>query len=170
MTPPQLEVRDLSKHYPVRKGFHGRETAAVRAVDGVSLALTPGETLGVVGESGCGKSTLVKTLLFLEPPTSGEIRYAGEPVTAADATRLRRHVQIVFQDPYTSLPPRMRVAEIIADPLRIHGIGDRAGIQHRVQSYLLHQRPDPALDAVAITDTMDAQRVGDDLRDPHPWR
>jgi oligopeptide transport system ATP-binding protein len=138
MTPPLLEVRNLSKHYPVRKGLLGRERGAVRAVDGVSLALTPGETLGLVGESGCGKSTLVKTLLFLEPPTSGEIRFAGEPVTGADAARLRRHVQIVFQDPYTSLPPRMRVAEIIADPLRIHGIGDRASAERRVRS-LMHE-------------------------------
>ena len=136
MTPSLLEVRDLSKHYPVRKGLLGRQRGAVRAVDGVSLALAPGETLGLVGESGCGKSTLVKTLLFLEPPTGGEIRFAGEPVTAADAARLRRHVQIVFQDPYTSLPPRMRVAEIIADPLRIHGIGDRASIERRVRSLM----------------------------------
>ena len=136
MTSPLLEMRDLSKHFPVRKGLLGRERGAVRAVDGVSLALAPGETLGLVGESGCGKSTLVKTLLFLEPPTGGEIRFAGEPVTAADAARLRRHVQIVFQDPYTSLPPRMRVAEIIADPLRIHGIGDRASIERRVRSLM----------------------------------
>jgi len=136
MTQPLLEVRDLSKHFPVRKGLLGRETAAVRAVDGVSLTLAPGETLGLVGESGCGKSTLVKTLLFLDPPTGGEIRFAGEPVTAADAARLRRHVQIVFQDPYTSLPPRMRVAEIISDPLRIHGIGDRHSVERRVRSLM----------------------------------
>ncbi len=136
MTPPLLEVRELTKHYPVRKGLLGRERGAVRAVDGVSLTLAPGETLGLVGESGCGKSTLVKTLLFLEPPTGGEIRFSGEPVTAADAARLRRHAQIVFQDPYTSLPPRMRVAEIIADPLRIHGIGDRASIERRVRSLM----------------------------------
>ena len=136
MTPPLLEVRDLSKHFPVRKGLLGRETGAVRAVDGVSLALAPGETLGLVGESGCGKSTLVKTLLYLEPPTGGEIRFAGDPVTPADAARLRRHAQIVFQDPYTSLPPRMRVAEIIADPLRIHGIGDRASTERRVRSLM----------------------------------
>ena len=137
MTPaPLLEVRDLSKRYPVRKGFLGREGGAVRAVDGVSLTLTQGETLGLVGESGCGKSTLVKTLLFLEQPTGGEIRFHGELVTAADADRLRRHVQIVFQDPYTSLPPRMRVADIIADPLRIHRIGDRASAERRVRQLM----------------------------------
>src|ERR671913_2567814 len=133
---PLLEVRDLSKHYPLRKGLFGRETGAVRAVDGVSLALAPGETLGLVGESGCGKSTLVKTLLYLEQPTGGEVHLNGELVTTADAGRLPRHVQIVFQDPYTSLPPRMRVAEIIADPLRIHGIGDRASIERRVRSLM----------------------------------
>ena len=133
---PLLEVRDLSKHYPVRKGFFGRESGAVRAVDGVSLTLTRGETLGLVGESGCGKSTLVKTLLFLEQPTAGAVSFNGEMVTAAAAGRLRRHVQIVFQDPYTSLPPRMRVADIIADPLRIHGIGDRASTEHRVRQLM----------------------------------
>ncbi|MBA2520427.1 MAG: ATP-binding cassette domain-containing protein, partial [Chloroflexia bacterium] len=115
MTVPLLEARDLSTHFPVRRGLFRRESKAVRAVDGVSLTLAPGETLGLVGESGCGKSTLVKTLLFLEQPTGGEIRFGGEAVTAADAGRLRRQAQIVFQDPYTSLPPRMRVAEIIAD-------------------------------------------------------
>jgi oligopeptide/dipeptide ABC transporter ATP-binding protein len=133
MTAPLLEVRDLRKHYPVRTGLFARAVNAVRAVDGVSFALIPGETLGLVGESGCGKSTLVKTLLFLEQPTGGEIRFAGEAVTAADADRLRRNVQIVFQDPYTSLPPRMRVADIIADPLRIHRIGDRASGERRVR-------------------------------------
>ena len=90
---PLLEVRDLSKHYPVRKGFFGRESGAVRAVDGVSLTLTRGETLGLVGESGCGKSTLVKTLLFLEQPTAGAVSFSGEMVTAAAAGRLRRGKQ-----------------------------------------------------------------------------
>jgi oligopeptide transport system ATP-binding protein len=143
-SPPLLEVRDLVKHFPVRRGFLGREHGAVRAVDGVSFALMPGETLGLVGESGCGKSTLAKTLLFLEPPTSGEIRFAGEPVSAADANRLRRQVQIVFQDPYTSLPPRMRVAEIIADPLRIHGLGDEATIARRVNQLMREVGLNPA--------------------------
>jgi oligopeptide/dipeptide ABC transporter ATP-binding protein len=136
MTAPLVEVRDLRKHFPIRKGLFGRESQTVRAVDGVSFALVPGETLGLVGESGCGKSTLVKTLLYLEEPTSGEICFGGEPVTAADATRLRRQVQIVFQDPYTSLPPRMRVKDIIADPLRIHRIGDRVSAELRARQLM----------------------------------
>jgi oligopeptide/dipeptide ABC transporter ATP-binding protein len=120
-----LELRDLHKHY-----------GAVRAVDGVSLDVRRGETLGVVGESGCGKSTLARTLLLLEPPTSGEILFDGMPLAARDAKRLRRRAQIVFQDPYASLPPRMRVQKILADPLAIHGTA-RAEIPDRVRQ-LLH--------------------------------
>ncbi len=129
---PILEVTNLTKHFPIRRGLLGRTVGAVRAVDGVSFALAEGETFGLVGESGCGKSTLVKTLLYLEPPTAGEIRFRGEAVTAEQAQQLRRHVQIVFQDPYTSLPPRMTVGDIVADPLRIHGIGNRESIEARV--------------------------------------
>jgi oligopeptide transport system ATP-binding protein len=119
-----LELRDLHKHY-----------GAVRAVDGVSLDVRRGETLGVVGESGCGKSTLARTLLLLEPPTSGEILFDGTPLAARDAKRLRRRAQIVFQDPYASLPPRMRVQKILADPLAIHGTA-RAEIPDRVRQLL----------------------------------
>jgi oligopeptide/dipeptide ABC transporter ATP-binding protein len=111
---PILEVRELRKHYGLRH--------PVRAVDGVSFAVERGETLGLVGESGCGKSTLARTLLLLETPTSGEILFDGAPVTTRDAKRLRRSAQIVFQDPYASLPPRMRVGKILADPLAIHGV------------------------------------------------
>ena len=136
MTTPLLEVRDLRTHFPIRRGLFGRAKQTLRAVDGVSFAIAPGETLGVVGESGCGKSTLVKTLLLLEQPTSGEILYDGEPVTAADASRLRRRAQIVFQDPYTSLPPRMRVADIIADPLQIHGLADREEAMRRAHALM----------------------------------
>ncbi|MDQ3412124.1 MAG: ATP-binding cassette domain-containing protein, partial [Chloroflexota bacterium] len=144
MTVPLLEARDLSTHFPVRRGLFRRESKAVRAVDGVSLTLAPGETLGLVGESGCGKSTLVKTLLFLEQPTGGEIRFGGEAVTAADAGRLRRQAQIVFQDPYTSLPPRMRVAEIIADPLRIHRLAGRAAAERRALALMREVGLNPA--------------------------
>jgi oligopeptide transport system ATP-binding protein len=140
---PILEVIDLTKHFPVRRGLLQRSVGAVRAVDGVSFALAEGETFGLVGESGCGKSTLVKSLLYLEPPTSGEIRFRGQPITAAQAQQLRRHVQIVFQDPYTALPPRMTVGDVVADPLRIHGIGDRAGQDARVRQLFQEVGLDP---------------------------
>ncbi len=136
MTDPILEVENLVKHYPVRGGLFARDAGAVRAVDGVSFSLQQGETFGLVGESGCGKSTLVKTLLWLEEPTAGEIRFRGQPVTAGGARALRRQVQIVFQDPYTSLPPRMTVGDVVADPLHIHKLGDRASIRLRVQQLL----------------------------------
>jgi oligopeptide transport system ATP-binding protein len=114
VTAPLLEVRDLHKHYGGRR--------PLRAVDGVSFAVLPGETLGLVGESGCGKSTLARALLFLDPPTSGEVLFDGTPLTGRDVKALRRRAQIVFQDPYASLPPRMRVERILADPLVIHGV------------------------------------------------
>lgn len=131
-----LEVRDLRKHFPIRKGLLGRTAGHVRAVDGVSFSLEQGETLGLVGESGCGKSTLVQTILYLERPTSGEILYRGKAVTVHEAKSLRRRVQVVFQDPYTSLPPRMTVGDIIADPLRIHGIRDGRRITRRVSQLM----------------------------------
>jgi oligopeptide transport system ATP-binding protein len=143
MTAPILEVTNLTQHFPIRRGLLARTVGAVRAVDGVSFALAEGETFGLVGESGCGKSTLVRTMLYLEPPTAGEIRFRGEVVTAAQAQRLRRHVQIVFQDPYTSLPPRMTVGDIVADPLRIHGIGDRAAQEARVRQLFQEVGLDP---------------------------
>lgn len=133
--PPLLEVRDLRKHF-VETGWLARRPRVVRAVDGVSFSVAQGETLGLVGESGCGKSTLARALLFLDPPTSGEVVFAGSPITASgDVKRLRRQAQIVFQDPYASLPPRMRVAKILADALLIHGVA-RAEISGRVQQLL----------------------------------
>jgi oligopeptide/dipeptide ABC transporter ATP-binding protein len=108
----------------------------VRAVDGVSFTVDQGETLGLVGESGCGKSTLVKTLLYLEVPTSGEVYYEGRRLTEREAMRLRRQAQIVFQDPYTSLPPRMQVRDIIADPLLIHRLADRRSVWEKVDQLL----------------------------------
>ncbi len=122
--PPLLDVRDLSTHYPVTKGMMRRATGeVVRALDGVSFTLEPGETLGIVGESGSGKSTLARTLLRLETPTSGTALFAGRDVYALegpDLLRYRRELQVVFQDPYASLNPRMSVFSLIAEPWTIH--------------------------------------------------
>lgn len=136
MTVPLLEVRDLRKHFTTRAGRLRRGRRTVRAVDGVSFSVAEGETLGLVGESGCGKSTLARTLLFLEEPTDGEILFRGSPVDRSRAAELRRSAQIVFQDPYSSLPPRMRVERILAEPLLIHGLADRRELDRRVRDLL----------------------------------
>ncbi|MCH6162363.1 ABC transporter ATP-binding protein [Streptomyces marispadix] len=119
-----LEVRDLVKHYPLTQGIVlKRQVGAVKAVDGVSFELRRGETLGIVGESGCGKSTVAKLVTSLEAPTSGSIRYKGEDMTRLRGRALkslRRNIQMVFQDPYTSLNPRMTVGDIVAEPFDIH--------------------------------------------------
>ncbi|MFE1575666.1 ABC transporter ATP-binding protein [Streptomyces fradiae] len=121
---PILEVRDLVKHYPLTRGvLFRKQIGAVKAVDGVSFSLRPGETLGVVGESGCGKSTVARMLVNLERPTSGAIRYRGEDITRLSGRALkavRRDIQMVFQDPYTSLNPRMTVGDIVGEPYEIH--------------------------------------------------
>jgi peptide/nickel transport system ATP-binding protein/oligopeptide transport system ATP-binding protein len=122
-TPPLIAVRDLKKHFPIRKGVFSRATGTVRAVDGVSFHINPGETLGLVGESGCGKSTLGRTLLKLVEPTSGQIILRGEDITAHDSERMlpyRRRMQMIYQDPYASLNPRMSAGEIVGEPLAIH--------------------------------------------------
>jgi oligopeptide transport system ATP-binding protein len=137
MTPPLLEVHDLHKHFDVRTGPFSRSSKRVRAVNGVSLSISEGETLGLVGESGCGKSTLARTVLFLETPTSGEIRFQGEVLAERDLTRLRRGAQIIFQDPTSSLPPRMRVSKILDDPLLIHRVVAEDEVEDRVNSLLL---------------------------------
>ncbi|QKW52179.1 dipeptide ABC transporter ATP-binding protein [Streptomyces buecherae] len=121
---PILEVRDLAKHYPLTQGIViKRQIGAVKAVDGVSFELAPGETLGIVGESGCGKSTVAKLLVHLERPTRGKILYRGEDISRLSGRALkavRRNIQMVFQDPYTSLNPRMTVGDIIGEPYDIH--------------------------------------------------
>jgi oligopeptide/dipeptide ABC transporter ATP-binding protein len=123
--PPVLSVRNLVKHFPVRsRGLLRRQVGEVHAVCGVSFDLAERETLGLVGESGCGKSTTARVLLNLQPATSGEVRYQGRELTALSRSEMRsvrRDLQIVFQDPYASLDPRMPVNEIVAEPLRIHG-------------------------------------------------
>ncbi|MFO1363121.1 MAG: dipeptide ABC transporter ATP-binding protein [Burkholderiales bacterium] len=116
-----LEVRDLRKHYPVRKGLLGRAVAKVHAVDGISFSIAERETLGLVGESGCGKSTAGKTILRLVDPTAGTIEWRGsriEGLGRAAMRPVRRELQAVFQDPYSSLNPRLRAADIVAEPLR----------------------------------------------------
>jgi oligopeptide/dipeptide ABC transporter ATP-binding protein len=134
VTTPLLEVHELRKQY-LEAGVVGRRRRVIPAVDGVSLSIASGETLGLVGESGCGKSTLARALLFLDPPTSGEILFEGVRLSETNARALRRRAQIVFQDPYASLPPRMRVEKILADPLLIHGV-PKAEISTRVLQLL----------------------------------
>ncbi|WFE51847.1 MULTISPECIES: dipeptide ABC transporter ATP-binding protein [unclassified Micromonospora] len=119
-----LEVRDLVKHYPVTQGVVFKKTVGqVKAVDGVSFGLRAGETLGVVGESGCGKSTLARVLMNLEKPTAGSVVYKGQDISKLSGTalrRLRRQIQLVMQDPYTSLNPRMTVGDLLGEPFEIH--------------------------------------------------
>jgi oligopeptide/dipeptide ABC transporter ATP-binding protein len=137
--PPLLNVKDLVKHFPITSGPLRRKVGAVHAVDGVSLELRAGETLGVVGESGCGKTTLGRTVIRLLQPTSGRIELNGRDITTLSPQQLRpmrRDVQIVFQDPFASLDPRMTVREIIAEPLRIHGLYDRVGGRKRVSELM----------------------------------
>jgi oligopeptide/dipeptide ABC transporter ATP-binding protein len=122
---PLLKVDDLKIHFPIKKGLLSKTVGHVYAVDGVSLALKPGETLGLVGESGCGKTTTGLGILQLVPITSGKIYYKGEDITLSDPARirvLRRDMQVIFQDPYSSLNPRMTVNQILADPMDIHGV------------------------------------------------
>jgi oligopeptide transport system ATP-binding protein len=122
---PLLKVENLSKHFPVERDWLGRPTRWLRAVDGVSLELHAGETLGLVGESGCGKSTLGRAILRLHEPTGGSIRFRDRDVmklSAAELRAMRRQMQIIFQDPFGSLNPRMTVRAIVAEPMRIHGL------------------------------------------------
>ena len=137
---PLLEVTDLVKHFPIKSGVViDREVARVRAVDGVSLSLREGETLGLVGESGCGKSTLCRAILQLTHPTSGSVRFLGEELVGRsrrDLRPLRRQMQMIFQDPFASLNPRKRVGQIVGDPLELHGLAKGAELKRRVQELL----------------------------------
>ncbi len=135
-----LEVRDLVKHFPVTRGLLlGKNMGSVRAVDGLSFDVQAGETLSLVGESGCGKSTTGRVILRLIEPTRGSVRFDGEDVFALDKSqlrRLRREMQIIFQDPYASLNPRMTVGEIIGEPLKIHNLAEGAKKSARVRELL----------------------------------
>jgi oligopeptide/dipeptide ABC transporter ATP-binding protein len=153
--PPVLEVRDLKKHFPLRRGFLGRAGGTVFAVDGVSFTIAPHETLGLVGESGCGKSTVGRTVLRLIEPTAGSIQLDGRDITHLAPTELREvrpQMQIIFQDPFSSLDPRMSAGDIVAEPLRVHrlasgkalteivaGLFDRVGLRRAQMEGFPHQ-------------------------------
>ena len=132
---PLLEVTGLKKHFPIHKGVFSRVSGHVYAVDGVSFSIKRGETLGLVGESVCGKSTVGRTLLRLLEPTDGTVRIGGEDITHLDAEHLlpyRRRMQMIYQDPYASLNPRMTAGEIVGEPLIIHNVGTPAERRQRV--------------------------------------
>jgi len=135
-----LEVRDLVKHFPVGGGFFKRAGGTVRAVDGVSFSLRRGETLGLVGESGCGKTTTGRCILQLERPTSGKIIFEGTDLATHSEQQLRelrRHMQVIFQDPYSSLNPRMTIGQILAEPLKVHRlVSGKAAREKRIQELL----------------------------------
>jgi len=145
-----FEADGLTKHFPLRKGLFGRGNGAVRAVDGVSFTIESGRTLGVVGESGCGKSTTAKLVLKLEEPTAGTIRFMGKKLADLDAGGLREYrksVQAVFQDPFASLNPRMRVSDIVAEPLITNETLTKGEARKRVARLLeLVGLPDRAAD------------------------
>ena len=141
--PILLEVKGLKKHFPIRKGFFRRVAGYVRAVDGVNFFIREGETLGLVGESGCGKTTTGRTILRAYEPTAGEVwfRTNGEMINVFQVPKnemkaLRREMQIIFQDPFSSLNPRMTVMDIVSEPLRIHGIARGAELKSRVRELL----------------------------------
>jgi oligopeptide transport system ATP-binding protein len=134
-----IEVKNLTKYFPAGEGLFGKGKGVVKALDDVSFTIRKGETFGLVGESGCGKTTTGRCILRLIEPTSGAVNFEGKDLLSVDAAklrRLRRDMQIIFQDPYSSLNPRMRVGQIIAEPLTIHNVGNKAERRDRVTELL----------------------------------
>ncbi|PKN94719.1 MAG: peptide ABC transporter substrate-binding protein [Chloroflexi bacterium HGW-Chloroflexi-6] len=134
-----LQVRDLKKHFPIYRGVFQRQVGAVRAVDGITFDVHQGETLGLVGESGCGKSTAGRTILQLYEPTAGSVVFDGVDlvhIKAEEMRQMRRKIQMIFQDPYASLNPRMTVGEIVGEPLMVHNMASGREIEERVKDLL----------------------------------
>ncbi|HEV2927235.1 MAG TPA: ATP-binding cassette domain-containing protein, partial [Propionibacteriaceae bacterium] len=138
--PPLVRLTGVKKYFPITQGIiFQREVGRVHAVDGVDLEVAPGETLGIVGETGCGKSTLARLVCRLLPVTQGTIEFDGQDITTFKGNRLRelrREIQMIFQDPYSSLNPRKRVGAIIGDPFEIHGLADGKDLKKRVQELM----------------------------------
>ncbi|MDH6112922.1 oligopeptide/dipeptide ABC transporter ATP-binding protein [Kitasatospora sp. MAP12-15] len=138
-TQPLLRVTDLQRHFPITKGVLRRKSGAVRAVDGISFSVLPGETLGVVGESGCGKSTMGRLVTRLDEPTGGKVEFEGTDITHLSTGRmrpLRKDIQIIFQDPYSSLNPRHTVGTIVGAPFRLQKVATEGGVKKAVQELL----------------------------------
>ena len=169
-----MEVANLAKHYPMRRGLLlARTVGNVRAVDGVSFQIFRGETLALVGESGCGKSTTARLVLRLIEPTAGSVRFEDADITTlrGDAMRrLRRRMQIVFQDPFASLNPRMTVAEILEEPLIVHGIGDRPARRARVEELLQTRGSWTPYLRTELSRTSSPAGSGSGSALPAPWR
>ncbi len=160
------------KEFPLRSGtFVRRRVGAVHAVSGVTFNIAPGETLGLVGESGCGKSTTGRSVLQLIRPTSGSVKFEGRELTGlgtADLRKVRRDMQVVFQDPFASLDPRLAIGQAIAEPLQIHGVRDRSEIQERVGEMLAARRPRAATTPIA-TPTSSPAVSASASASPGPW-
>ena len=134
-----LEVRDLRMHFPITRGVFRRRMGSIRAVDGISFSIRRGETLGLVGESGCGKTTTARCIVQLERPTAGEVRLSGTTLTGLrgeELRKMRRHMQMIFQDPYSSLNSRLTVGAIVGEPLLVHGMAKGRELQDLVQEML----------------------------------